>query len=282
MIRRDRIGAVLVLAVISLPVVIGFGYSALASVDMAGPGASGFTLQSVLNVGRDATTWRSVAWTLWTSVIATAVAAVLAIEVSIRVPRDRPVVSVLLAPLAVPHVGAALAFLLLLSQGGMLSRIAFAVHLTGTPADFPVMVGDVAGFGFISAAVWKEFPFLLLVALAASAQKIPLSIEAARTLGASPSAIRRRIVRPLLWRAIAPALVAVFAFLLGQYDMATLLAPTQPTALSLLTMERWSNSDLSRRGEAHVLGLIAFAMVAGAVAWQVVVRRHTDATSTAS
>jgi len=269
----------LVLSAISIPVIVGFGYSALASVGVVGPAAAGFTLRSVINVWRDYSTWQSVGWTLWTSVSATFVAALLAIEVSVRAPRQNRVVSVLLAPLAVPHLGAALAFLLLLGQGGMLSRLAVAVHLTSAPADFPVLVGDVVGVGFIAAAVWKEFPFLLLVALSASAQQIPQSIEAARTLGARPSDIRQRVLRPQLWRAIAPAMVAVFAFLLGQYDMAALLAPTRPTALSLLTMERWSDADLSRRNEAHVLGLLALAMVGVAVWWQAIARRHTHAES---
>lgn len=274
-----RFGAVMILTAISIPVIIGFGYSALASVGVVGPAASGWTMRSVINVWRDQSTWRSVGWTLWTSLTATAIAALLAIEISVRVPRQDRLVSVLLAPLAVPHVGAALAFLLLLGQGGMLSRLAVAAHITSVPVDFPVIVGDVAGLGFISAAVWKEFPFLLLVALSASAQHIPQTIEAARTLGARSSDIRQRVLRPQLWRAIAPALVAVFAFLLGQYDMAVLLAPTQPTALSLLTMERWSDAALARRSEAHVLGLLALAMVVGAVWWQAIVRRHTDATS---
>ena len=61
--------------------------------------------------------------------------------------------------------------------------------------------------------------------------------------------------------------------------MAALLAPTQPTALSLLTMERWSDAALSRRSEAHVLGLLSLAMVVGAVWWQAIVRRHIDAAS---
>jgi hypothetical protein len=44
--------------------------------------------------------------------------------------------------------------------------------------------------------------------------------------------------------------------------MPALLAPSDPTALSILIYERAVDPNLLRRGEAHVLGLIALAISA--------------------
>ncbi len=71
---------------------------------------------------------------------------------------------------------------------------------------------------------------------------------------------------PLLWRGIAPATIAGFAYLVGQYELAVLLAPSAPQPLSVLTYERAQDPDLSRRGEAHVLGLIAMTLCGALVA----------------
>ena len=45
----------------------------------------------------------------------------------------------------------------------------------------------------------------------------------------------------MLWRGILPAAVAVFAFALGSYEAAALLAPSDPLALPLQTMERYTD-----------------------------------------
>jgi ABC-type uncharacterized transport system YnjBCD permease subunit len=54
--------------------------------------------------------------------------------------------------------------------------------------------------------------------------------------------------------------VAVFAYLLGQYEMAMLLAPSDPIALPVLTYERAMDAELARRGGAYVLALLAMGL----------------------
>ncbi len=90
--------------------------------------------------------------------------------------------------------------------------------------------------------------------------------EAARTLGAGPWSIFRRVTWPVLWRGLLPAAVAVFAFALGSYEAAALLAPSDPLALPLQTMERYTDASLARRGDAFVLVLVALALSLAAVA----------------
>jgi len=46
----------------------------------------------------------------------------------------------------------------------------------------------------------------------------------------------------------------------GQYEMAVLLAPSDPLPLSMLTQERAVDPDLARRGAAHALSLLALLL----------------------
>ncbi len=262
--KRDGIGYIAV-ALVATPVLVGMLYSIAAATGIAGAAASGFDLTRVTRVLRDANTWRSVAWTLTTASIATAIATTTTLFVAVRLQESRLGQRLAIIPLAVPHVAASLAALLLLGQSGLLSRAAFAVGLTAQPSEFPAIVYDRSGVALIAAFAWKEFPFLALTAFAVLSTHGKALSEVARTHGANVRAIRRRITMPLLVRGIAPAVVAAFAYLIGQYEMAVLLAPSDPLPLSVLTYERALDGDLQHRGEAHVLGLIALLITAALV-----------------
>ncbi len=254
--RRDGVGYVAV-ALVAAPVIVGAFYSFAAALGIAGAGASGFDLSRITRVVSDASTWRSVAWTLATASIATAIATTAALFCAVRLHSSRIGQRLAVIPLAVPHIAASFAVLLLLGQSGLLSRVAFAVGLTTQPSDFPAFVYDRSGVALIVSFAWKEFPFLALTAFAVIATQADALREVARTHGASARAITRRITLPLLARGITPAAIAAFAYLLGQYEMAVVLAPSDPLPLSVLTYERALDGDLQHRGEAHVLGLIA-------------------------
>lgn len=252
-------------AVLAAPIALGAAYSLLSAVGIAGAGARGLTLQPMAAVFGDMQTWRGLAWTLLTAGAATLLALVAACATALWI-RSRPWwLRLAVLPMAVPHVAAALAVLLLLGQSGWLARLAHALGLTATPADFPALVYDEAGVALVVACAWKEFPYLLLTAVAVLATRADDLEAVARGLGASPAQTFRRITWPLLWRAMAPAVLATFAFLIGQYEMPLLLAPSDPLAFPLLAYERSVDPTLTRRAEAHVLGLIALAISAGLV-----------------
>lgn len=261
MIRRDRT-SLLVIVLIAAPVAIGGMYSAAAAVGLAGAGAGTVGVSRIIAVVTNLATWRSILWTVATAAAATALATFAAVVVAVRLHASPAGRWLAVFPLAVPHVAAALAALLLLGQSGLLSRLAFAAGLTSVPGDFPALVYDRAGAALVLAMAWKEFPFIALTAFAVLDTRGAVLEEAARTLGASTLQTFRRVTWPLLRRGLAPAVVAVFAFLIGQYEMAALLAPSDPMALPVLTLQRSVDPDLARRGEAHVLGLLALTFSA--------------------
>mgnify|MGYP002781191084 CR=1 FL=1 len=256
-----------------LPALFGIGYALLASVGVVGAGASGPTWMAWRATLRDREVVGAFAWTLATSAVATVLAFEGAVRAAARVRGDGSLARLLALPLAVPHAGAAVAMLWLLTPAGLVARLLHAVGLIDAPTDMPRLVHDPLGVALVLTAIWKELPFLFVVALGARRRDAVRLVEAARTVGATPATARRLVLEPHLRRATRPAAVAVFAFLLGVYELPALLAPTIPPALPLLVHERWTDVLLATRAQAHVLALVALvpallAAWAGARAWR--------------
>ncbi len=134
--------------------------------------------------------WPALGFSLWVSIASTTLAALAALLLAVLLTnRQRPTGrSTLLAlhfNLAFPHLVWAIALSLLLAQSGLLARIAAALGLITTPADFPVLVRDRYGLGIILHYVTKEIPFLTLIVLAVlRAQSAPYDLVA-ENLGAN-------------------------------------------------------------------------------------------------
>jgi putative spermidine/putrescine transport system permease protein len=258
--RHEALPLVIAALLLGVPITAGIGYLVVGALGGAEAGAAG----SVARVVRDPVVLRSMMLSLWIAAAATLLALCLALAITLlldgnaRVERTTRTVAVL--PLPVPTVAATVAVLLLFSQSGWLSRVTALYHLTASPADFPALVYDPLALGVIVAVVWKEMPFLLLVALSLQALRGKALADAARTLGASPSQVLRRVTLPLLLRGMAPSIIAVFVFVLGSLELPLVLGPSSPLALPLLIQERRQALDVSLHGDAYVIALLATAL----------------------
>ena len=257
-------------ALVAAPVLVGVIYAAGAATGVWGVGASGtFDLSRSIEVLGSAVVVEGTLWTLWigaaTTVLSALIAAALALafRASDRFGRWGRTLAVL--PLPVPHLVGAVAALLILGQSGLLARLAYALGWIAGPGDMPALVQDRAGIGMIMALLWKEIPFLFLVASSVLATRGEALEGAARRLGASRWQTLRRVTWPLLWRGMLPACVAVFTFVVGTWEVAALLAPSDPLALPLITYERYVDSDLARRPDAFVVALVGMAIAVVAV-----------------
>jgi len=269
-VRRDSAVGLAAAAVVTSPVILGIAYATLAAFGMAGVGATGFTMARVSHVFADAETWRSLWWSTRTAVFATLIASAAAVAVGVafraggRADRAAQLFAVL--PLPIPHIVAAAAGILLLSQSGLLARFGYVVGIIHAPAQMPVLVGDPRGLGFTLTLAWKEFPFLSLVTFSLLATRGIAIEEAARTLGAGPWETLRRATLPMLWRGLLPAMIVVFIVIAGSYEAGALLSGSNPLPLPVLTYERYLDLDLARRGDAYVLTLLALSLGLVAVA----------------
>lgn len=263
-------GPLLAALLVAAPVLAGVGYAAAGALGLAGVGAAGFTTRRLARVLAEGRTWASVGWTLGTALAATLLAWATAVAVAVTFRggrrRDRLARALALVPLPIPQVVAASCAVLILGQSGLLSRAGHALGLVATPQAMPALVYDRWGVALVLALAWKEFPFLALVAGSVLATRGAAAEEAARTLGAPPGAVFRRVTWPLLWRATLPGAVAVFAFVAGSYEAAALVGPSDPLPLQSLVRERAADLDLAGRGDAYVLTLVALGLAGAAVA----------------
>ncbi len=264
--RRVPLAALLA----ALPTLVGIGYALAAATGLAGFGTRGFSLDRIIRVLGDAAVWRGLAWTLGTAAVATLLATAGAVFLAVTFrgtsPGDRAARVLAVLPMAVPHLVAAAVFVLLLGQSGLVARALNAGGLADAPAAIPALVYDRWGIGFVLALAWKELPFLSLLAFSVLATRGPALEETARSLGAGPRDVFRRVTWPMLWRGLLPGVIAVFAFVAGSYEAAVLLAPSDPLALPLLTWERYTDPDLARRADAFVLVLVGLGASTAAVA----------------
>ncbi|MEO5579871.1 MAG: ABC transporter permease subunit [Gemmatimonadaceae bacterium] len=279
--RQSSVG-LLVAVLVAAPVFAGIAYSALGASGLTGPGADGISLRHFQNVLGDSATWRSLLWTVWIAAASTSIATLFAMLTATvfrgRRGGDRVARLVSVVPLPVPHVVAALCALLVLSQSGLIARLAFAADIHAFPADMPALTLDRYGVGLIMALIWKEFPFLALIAFSVVARRSAVLEETARSLGAGARQAFRVATLPILWRGLLPSMIAVFTFVAGNYEVAAMLGPSDPLALPLLTMERYTDSALSVRGEAFVLVLLAMAVSLGGVGVHEWVANKVEAT----
>ncbi len=255
---------------VAAPVLAGVGYAAAGAVGLAGVGAAGYTTARLGRVLGDPATWASLAFTLRTALLATALAAALGVLVAAAFRGggrgDRAARALAVVPLPVPQVVAASCAVLVLGQSGLLSRLGHALGVVAAPPDMPALVYDRAGLALALALALKEVPFLALGAGSVLATRSAAAEEAARTLGATPWQAFRRVTWPLLWRGLLPSAVAVFVFVVGSYEAAALLGPSDPLPIQSLIRERYADPELARRGDAYVLTLVALAVAALAVA----------------
>ncbi len=269
--RGHQAAGLLAATLLALPVLVGIAYSFKASTGLAGAGATGHaSLARLVQVARDPSTWAGLWFTLCTAAAATVLATIAAVAVAVTFRRDGRASQAgrLLAafPMTIPHVVAGVLSVWTLSQSGTLSRIAYAFGLTARPADMPTLIYDRFGIGMIVTLGWKEAAFMSIVASTLLATRGSDAEEAAQTLGASSWSVFRRVTWPLLWRGLAPAIIAVFVFVLGNYEVAALLAPSNPLALPLLVAERAADPDLTRRGDAYVVSLLLLSIAVATVA----------------
>lgn len=194
------------------------------------------------------------------ALVSTASSAVLGVVAALGIRRlgrkQRWVTGAFTANLAVPHLVGALCMLLLLGQAGFLSRLTHAVGLTGDPSSFPALTNDAFGAAIIAEYVWKETPFLTVLALAALNRGADELADAARTLGAGRLQRLRHVTLPLLVPAVGAGSVLVLAFTAGSYEVPFLLGQPYPATLPVVALSYYRDTDLGQRPVAMAVAVL--------------------------
>lgn len=203
--------------------------------------------------------------TLWVSLASTLLTVVLGVATALGLRRTRlgrrAAMLVYQFPLTVPHIVVAAGMIALLSQSGLVARAAFALGLIGEPVEFPALIGDRFGFGIILVYLWKQIPFIGLMALAVLRTVGEDYEDAARTLGAGSWQRIWRVLVPLTAPAIVPGSIIIFAFAFGSFEVPLLLGRSFPTMLSVVAYRLYIDTRLALRPQAMALSVIITLLV---------------------
>jgi putative spermidine/putrescine transport system permease protein len=223
-------------------------------------GQYGFGLQAYVELLSRPGFVRSLVLTLFVSITATVLAVALAVATALTLRkrfRGKKLVSfVYQFPLTIPHLVIAVGFLLLISQSGLLARAAYAVGLIRESSQFPILVFDDFGLGIILVYVWKEVPFIGLIALAVLQSLGEDYEEQARTLGAGRWQTFRHVLLPLILPGILPGSIIIFAYVFGAFEVPYLLGKSFPSMLSVLSYRLYIDVDLAARPQAMAMSIL--------------------------
>ncbi len=210
--------------------------------------------------------------------LATGAAVVLGVSGALLVRSTRRGRSVLSAvfqsSLPVPHLVGALAMLLLLSQGGTVSRLTNALGLTDGSQGFPELTGDRFGWAILAEYAWKEAPFIGVVVLSALNSGVAELEDAARTLGAGRWARLRHVIIPVITPGVLATSILVFAFSFGSYEVPYLLGRPYPATLPVVAYQYYVDIDLNARPTAMAISVLIALLIGSLVAAYLAITRR--------
>lgn len=168
-------------------------------------------------------------------------------------------------PILVPHMVVAVFVVTILSQTGLLARLACWMGLISDYEQFPQLLYTDSFAGVILAYLWKEIPFVAYFVLALMASVNDTLGQAAENLGASPLKSFFQVTLPLTMPAVLNAFLIIFIFAFGGYELPALLGPTLPKALPVLAYLEFTSPDLLDRPYAMAANAVIL-LLSGTVA----------------
>ncbi|MFI4994491.1 MAG: ABC transporter permease [Hyphomicrobiales bacterium] len=261
-----RLGPILTLAVLVLPVLAGLAGTLLPAFGyFPALGGVSFTLAPWRELLSEPGLARSIEVGLFVGFATTllSLGAVIVLTAAFMGGRGFALLRRLLSPLlSVPHLALAFGLAFIIAPSGLLFRW-LSPWATGLdrPPDL-LIVNDPYGLSLAAALILKEIPFLFLMTLSALPQAdAPRAFALARTLGYRRMAAFAKAVMPRLYPQLRLPLVAVLVYGLSVVDVALVLGPSAPPTLAVEILRLASDPDLSRHFEAGAAAVLQLALV---------------------
>jgi putative spermidine/putrescine transport system permease protein len=161
-------------------------------------------------------------------------------------------------PLILPHIAVGFLAVLFLSKTGILPSIAFHLALIDSFEEFPDLLYTPAGIDLISAYLYKETPFVMVMVYAMLVRFDRRQIDNARMLGAGRVRIFFALILPFIMPAINTTFVILFVFTFGGFDLPFVLGDSYPGMVSLRIYEYFFQKDLLQRPVAMAMLTLIF------------------------
>lgn len=167
-------------------------------------------------------------------------------------------------PILIPHTVVALFIVMIISQNGLMARVLFHLGFLENKDSFPMLL-YTNNTGIILAYLWKEIPFVAYFVFSLMSSISNNLGEAASNLGCSKIKAFLYVTLPLSLPVISKALLIIFAFSFGSYELPFLLGGTLPKALPVQAYIEYTATDLAHRPYAMAMNgiilIIAFILI---------------------
>ena len=207
--------------------------------------------------------WVSMRIALWSTVFSVILGVLIAMAL-IKCRRTKGgMIYAIRLPILVPHAVVAVFVIQILSQTGLVARVAHMLGLLEDYTAFPQLLFTPSYLGTILAYLWKEAPFVAYFVLAFMSGISDTLGEAAENLGASSVRSFWEVTLPLSIPVISKAGLIIFIFAFGGYELPLLLGSTLPKALAVQTHLMYMSPDLLQRPLAMAMNGVVLLLSAG-------------------
>ncbi len=188
--------------------------------------------QTTLN---DPVLWRSVGYSLRTSILGTLGAVAFAYPIALWLQKEVPgkpaIIGVLRAPMFVPGLVAAFLMMNVIAYHGIFNELLLLMGIIDKPMR---LANDKFGWSIVVLQIWKNLPFALILITGAIASIRTDLLDAALDLGATRWSRFRNIIFPLTIPALQAASILVFIGALGDFSFAAVAGSRSSYSLAML------------------------------------------------
>lgn len=243
-----------------VPITIGLVYAGAYSVGLVGLISEGFTLAHWQQTLAGAEIWFSFATSAYVATATMLLTWLAALPVSLGLRTSLatgPLATAIYLPLALPMTVAAFVVFQLLTDSGLLARVAAALGLIDSPQAFGPLVHDPASIGVITAFLLITMPyFVLLLRQFYREEAVADLCHLTLTLGGTRRDCWRRVALPILWRRARIHSLLWWISVFGAYEVPLLLGKQSPQMISVLTMRKFQMFDLRQKPIAYIAALL--------------------------
>lgn len=161
-------------------------------------------------------------------------------------------------PIILPHIVVAFLTMVIWSPTGIFSSFASRLGFDLGSRGFPVLLNAPNGIGVILAYVYKEFPFVTLMALGVLRVVPDRMIITARMFGAGTIRTFRSVGLPAMLPALNQLFIILFLYALGGFEIPWILGASRPQMIPITVYSLYFQGSLGDRAVAMAaLSLLA-------------------------
>ena len=268
--NRERLIFILPLTIILGIIVFGVSKTLFMSLESEGT----LSLANYIKVISDVEFKNAIIFSLKTAFIATLISLVLGLSFAMFLKRSKSKIIIKLLnvmPIFLPHLIVAMLIIVIFSQTGIISRLAYLFNFIDSSKEFIELVNDKHGIGVILVYVYKEFPFVAIVIYGIIISINEKELLIAKSLKASNFQIFSKIIFPKVLPMLLALFMVLFIYSFSAYEIPSILGTSQTKALPVYIYYNYSNVMLGTKSYAMALNFIVilisflFALIIGLI-----------------